>query len=222
MTTTNTQHKGNGDNATHYDNATIANARKYYALIDDNGREEAKRIVDDLVKRGKLQTSEFYVKSYKDEVSRRENLAQREERRKEQEEQVKRNSERAKEEANAKREEAEKKVKKEAEVDQESIYFVNAMIEKGNTIPMIKGYLQFKGYSTKVIKAFLETLDLKKAKPRAESGIQAYMNSFIAKPMSEEEFKAYINEGSDNIKRHESLYRNMFNTFNAIHARYNG
>ena len=39
---------------------------------------------------------------------------------------------------------------------------------------------------------------------------------------SEETFKEYIANGSDNVKRRATFYRAMFNTFNAIHTRYNG
>jgi hypothetical protein len=218
MTTTNTQHKGNGDTSTHYDNATIANARKFYALIDDNGREEAKRIVDDLVKMGKLQSSEFYVKAYKDEVSRRENLAKRKERRA---------NEEAEEKAKAKKREeddrkAEEEAKKGESIRDEDVIFVQKMIDENNTVPQIRGFLSYKGYSLKAIKAYLATLDLKKAKTRAIGERERFMNMFIELPMSEETFKEYIANGSDNVKRRATFYRAMFNTFNAIHARYNG
>ena len=217
--TTNTQHAGNGDKARHSDEATKKIARKFYVDVEGKTLDEARKIVDGLVSKGLLKDSAYYNAAIARNAQEKARVKEREERRAEEkakEEQVKADF------AKKKAEEAAKKAKPELEVTDEDNRFIQVMIDNSNTIPQLKGYLQYKGYSSKVIKAFLETLDLKKAKTRAESGMQAYMNSFITSPMSEDTFKEYIEQGSENIKRHESLYRNMFNTFNAIHARYNG
>jgi hypothetical protein len=212
-----TAHAGNGDKARHAEEATKKIARKFYVEVEGKTLDEARKIVEGLVAKGLLKDSVYYNAGITKHSAEEARVKERETRRAE---------EKAKEEqmkadfTKRKAEEAAKKQKPELEVTDEDRQFIQIMIDNANTIPQLKGYLQYKGYSSKVIKAFLDTLDLKKAKPRTASGMQSFMNSFIASPMSEETFKEYIDAGSENIKRHESLYRNMFSAFNAIHARY--
>jgi len=205
----------------HNDKANIALNVKYFKIVHrmshDAAQAKVQQIIDeggDLLSNAQCNAA---IASFKRDEKRREKAKDDNEARE------KAAQERAAQEEKARQEYAEKKAQEEkaSTIDDESIQFVNSMVEKGNTVAQIRGYLQFKGYSAKVIKQFIAGLDLKKAPKRSMGERERFMQRFIDAPMSDDEFSGFIKESSSNVQKHESVYRAMFNTFNAIHAHYN-
>jgi hypothetical protein len=221
-TNTNTNsNKGNGDSEGHYDSATIANARKYYALIDDNGRDKAKTIVDNLIKNGQLKDSEFYVKAYKDEVARRERMNKRAEQEAEAREQAKQAQERAKKAAD----DAQAKKEGSYTIPDEILPVIMNLINSGCTRAVVAGALKAMcGFCKEQIENALNDLMPERSKAGRGASNDDRFNAFCAQEKrTEAEMKAFIREqGSDNFTKFtlHLLKRGAF--FNAIHDKYRG
>ena len=219
MTTQTNGNKGNGDTSAHYDNATIANARKYYALIDDNGRDKAKTIVDNLIKNGQLKDSESYVKAYRDEVARRERMTKRaaqEAERKQAEKDAQERARKAQDDAQAKKE-------GKYTIDPVIMPVIANLINSGCTRAVVGGALKAMcGFSKEQIENALN--DLIPDRPKAGRGASNddRFNEFCAQEKrTEAEMTTFILEqGSDNFTKFTPhlLKRGAF--FNAIHDKY--
>ena len=213
-TNTNTNNKGNGDTSSHYDYATIANARKYYTILDDNGRDKAKFIVDELIRKGQLKDAEFYVNALKGEIQRRDNIKKREDARKAAEEKAKEDFMNA-------------KAKHEAEnngnytIIPEIDAIIKSMIEKGATKATISGALKaLAGFNKAQIARYIANNMPDKPKAAHRGERVDFMSRFLERKMTSEEFEDYMQAQSPNVQKRRPMYKAMFDTFNAIHDKY--
>jgi hypothetical protein len=207
----------------HVDKALIANNVKYFMFVQGMSREEAQKRVDSMPFEDLLSSPECnaQIKRAKQEENRKAEAAAREKEQREAAEKA--NREREERVNEYEKQEAEKaaQAKRPKEIDSESRAFVENMLEKGNTVSQIRGYLQFKGYKKADITAYIETLDIKKASPRGKGFDFIYEQYCAESRRSLEELEAFIDaNATDNIKRFRAMFMRRGEFFNEVHDRY--
>jgi hypothetical protein len=219
-TTTNKskQHAGNGDTESHYDKAHVANAVKYHQLTGELTRDEAKDIVERLIKSDSLHSAAFYTNEIAKEYKRRDTLEKRAQAEKDRLAKVEADR-KAKAEAEAEREEAE----------QSGDYTLDPLVEaqirdfiaKGATKSVIQGMLKVLTKLNKVqIAKTIE--DLMPERARSESLDDRFNKYCVDAMRSEDDLKKWITEnGSDNFIKFTTHLLKRAEFFNAIHAFYN-
>jgi hypothetical protein len=219
MTTQTNGNKGNGDNSNHYDSATIANARTYYQKVHEMSRDEAKTKVDDLIKKGQLNDSAFYVGEIAKEAKRQANLNKRKAAQAEAEERAKH----AHEQAKKAREDEEAKKSGKYTIDPLILPVIQNLINSGCTRAVVGGALKAMcGFNKEQIENALNDLMPERAKAGRGASNDDNFNAYCAEEKrTDEEMIAFINaQGSDNFIKFTPhlLKRGAF--FNAIHDKY--
>jgi hypothetical protein len=218
MTTQTNGNKGNGDNATHYDAATIANARTYYQKVHEMTRDEAKSKVDDLIKKGQLNDSAFYVGEIAKEAKRQDNLNKRKQAQAEAEERAKQTQEAAKKA----REDEEAKKSGVYTLSPEQVSTITLFISQGATRTTIKGYLKdICKLGKEQIEKALNDLMPERAKS-VHVGLDDLFHQFLLTGIkTPEEMTTYINEiGSPNFIKVTKVLLKRGEFFNALHRKY--
>jgi hypothetical protein len=233
-------HKGNGDSANHANLAHAKTARDYYIKCEGKTRDEARVIVDRLVKGNLLQPIAFYVKAIKDEAIRQENLRKREEQQKEREAQDKKDEEARKareeqakkdsEQANASKASG-KKSKAEPEacsMSKEQFELVTDFINKGAGKTTIAGLLRdlFGFNKCQVLFLIDELLPASSSKGQRSGLFEGdtfkgrFYRRLLEGVMNVEEFDKMISEESENVQKHKSAHNNVRVMSNRIHEKY--
>jgi hypothetical protein len=218
MSTQQTAHKNNGDTATNADKATEAVARKYYTQVEGKTLEEARKIISNLVAKGMLKDANYYNQAITRDAKEKENVAHREQARKEREEA----------DAQARAEFEERKAKEKAEqtgdysFDPMQEQMITQFMSGGATKTTIKGILKdlFKFNKLQVEQAINDLFPANVSRG-ARGERHEFMSKFLDGKMSTEDFDAYMSAQSPNVQKRRPFYRQMFDTFNAIHDKYN-
>jgi hypothetical protein len=230
----NTQHAGNGDKAGHAEQAHQKTARDYYVKVEGKTREEARVIVERLVKGNMLQPIAFYVKAIKDEAIRQENLRKREEAQKARDEQAKRDEEARKErKAQEDKAKAEKKASKGkvepeyAELDAMQDAMIKDFIKKGASKLTIKGLLKdLFGFTKGQVEYLINELFPEQEAHGRGTIFEGstfkgrFYRRLLEGVMSREQFDEFIAAESENVIKHKSAHDNIRVMSNRIHEKY--
>ena len=226
--TTNTQHAGNGDTATHSRKADEAVARKYYTQVEGKTLEEARAIIKRLIEKGILKDSAYYNQAIVRDTKEKERVKARDDKRKEQEEaEAKARADfekaRAERDAQAKKDKDEGVKGEPYTLSFEVLAIIQDFIGKGCDKNTIKGMLKTLGGLNKgqVERAINDLMPERAHSARGESLDDKFHRFLLEGIKTTAEMIAYINEiGSPNFIRVTPTLLKRGEFFNALHRKY--